>query len=108
MKQKKAVRKRYKKTRVYPFLSQMYSLFDTSPDVFVLEKLNCEGVYNPMIDKISIDYRKQLIPTLVHEVLHYLHFDWCETRVIKEERKIMNALSPYQIRTILKKFGQIL
>lgn len=101
--------KHYRKTNVYPFLSKMYKLFETTPEIFILKKTRkCDGEYNPVDDTIYIDYRKECISTLIHEILHYLHSDWCETKVIHEEIKIMNALSLRQIKTILKRFSQIL
>lgn len=102
-------RKKYKRTNVYPFLHRMYTLFNTRPDIFVLKKIRLyEGEYDPVNDVINIDYRKELISTLVHEVLHYLYIKWPEQRVRTQEQKIMNSLSVRQVRNILKRFSQFL
>lgn len=87
----------------------MYNLFNTRPEVFVLKKMRLyEGEYNPEDDKINIDYRKEFISTLVHEVLHFLNPNWPEQKVRLEEQKIMNSLSVRQVRNILKRFSQFL
>ncbi len=109
MKHNKIKQKRFKKTNVYPFLTRMYKLFKTNPETFVLKKTRmCDGDYDPVDDIINIDYRKEFISTLIHEVLHYLHPSWCETKVMREEIRIMNALSLCQIKTVLKRFSRTL
>jgi hypothetical protein len=97
---------KYKKETVYPFLSRMYKLFEKRPDIFELKKLR--GIYGECVydeDKIYIDYRKIFLPTLIHEVLHYFYPDWSETKVLKEESKIVNALSVRQVQNILKRYS---
>lgn len=101
--------KAYKKTNVYPFLSKMYKIFNTKPDLFTLQKLhNYQGICDWEEDSIKIDYRKEFISTIVHEVLHYIHPNWSESKVLREETKIMNSLSFCQIRRILQRFVQFL
>lgn len=104
MKKSKAKYKRYKKENVYPFVSKCYRLLEEHPDLFSLKKLyNCRGKCYE--DSIQLDYRHELISTLVHEVLHFLHDDWSETKVLIQEAKIMNALSLCQVKHILHKFA---
>ena len=106
---KPAKRKKYKRTNVYPFLAKMYHIMETKPDVFELKKLhNCQGECDWTEDIIRLDYRKEFISTIVHEVLHYIHSSWSETRVLKEEIKIMNSLSICQVKHILQKFVRFL
>lgn len=100
-------RRKYKKTKVYPFLSQMYNLFKTKPELFVFKKMKFEGEYDPVGEIIYMDYRKEILSTLIHEVIHYLHYEWCETKVIREERKIVNSLSQRQIKNIIKRFSSV-
>jgi len=102
-------RKKYRRTDIYSFLCKMYALFRTNPEMFVLKKLrNCHGEYDPFRDTISLDFRRELLPTIIHEVLHAMHYEWSETQVIRHERQIVQALSIRQVRNVLKRFAQIL
>ena len=102
-------RKKYRRADTYPFLCQMYTLFRTNPEMFILRKLrNCHGEYDPLRDTISLDFRRELLPTIIHESIHALHYGWSETQVIHRERQIVAALSIRQVRNILKRFAQIL
>lgn len=88
----------------------MYKVFKTNPDMFVFKKMSLwheQGEYDGD-ETIIIDYRKELLSTLIHEVLHYLHPKWEEEKVIKEEILIMNSLSVYQVKNVLKRFSEIL
>ena len=102
--------RQYRKTNVYPFLNKMYTIFKTKPCVFVLKKMRIQGDYDYIEDEdvISIDFRKELISTLIHEVLHHIHPTWKEQQVKREEHKIMNSVSVQQVKHILKRFVQTL
>lgn len=93
---------------VYPFLSRMYKLMKAEPDIVVLKKLssNIHGLCD--FENIYLDYRKDLVSTLIHEFLHYMYPNWSETKVLKEESKIVNALSVAQVKNILKKYANTL
>jgi len=67
-----------------------------------------DGKYEPSDDEITIDYRKELIPTLIHEIMHCLHPDWCETKVLTKEREVVNAMSLRQCKNILRRFSSYL
>ena len=59
---------------------------------FVLKKLKkvqgwCEW------DSIIIDYRKELIPTLIHECIHLLEPSWSEAQVAYAEKRIINTIT---------------
>ena len=61
------------------------------------------------VDKeISLDYRKDLISTLVHELLHAFHPDWAETTVLREESALINQLSSRQVKNLIKAFAEVL
>ena len=100
--------KKYKKTKVYQFLSQMYNLFKTKPELFVFKKMKFEGEYDPVGEIIYMDYRKEILSTICHETLHLLHPNWSESKIIKEEHIIMNNISIRQIKHLIKKFSAIL
>ena len=109
MRRNKRKFKAYKKTNVYPFLTRMYKILKTKPDIFVLQKLrNCQGECDWTEDTIKVDYRQEMLSTIVHEMLHYFHPNWSETHVLREEIKIMNALSLCQVKNILRRFVQFL
>lgn len=57
---------------------------------------------------VVLDHRDKLIPTLIHEYLHYQHPEWTEEQVLKMEKLISNSLSKCQIRTIIKRFAEVL
>lgn len=105
MKTNNIKRKKYKKTNVYPFLSRMYKLFKTNPESFILKKLKNQGEYDLTEETITIDYRKEIMATLIHETLHCFHPEWNEHQVIREERKIINSISICQVKNILKQFS---
>jgi len=63
-----------------------------------------EGAHGPV--RITIDHRKDLISSLIHEALHHWHPNWSESKVIKHENMIMNAMTPFQAKNIMKVWGQ--
>jgi len=60
---------------------------------FTFQKLKGVHGYCEWEDGILIDYRKDLIPTVVHECIHLLEPDWSETQVGYSERRIMSTIS---------------
>lgn len=57
---------------------------------------------------VQLDYTDKLFPTLIHEFLHYIHPDWCESKILRAEREFVAKLTDRQIRNILKKFAESL
>jgi len=53
-------------------------------------------------DLIEIDYRKEFVLTLIHEVVHYLRKDWCESMVLYAEKRIINVISEEDVICLLK------
>jgi len=94
----------YTKAQTYQFTKKLYQLLKTQPDTVILKKLwgNCCGLYHPDTDTIDIDFRRGIIPTLVHEALHKFHPNWSETKVWEHESKIMNSLTPRQVKNIIR------
>lgn len=60
---------------------------------FTLKKLRGAHGYCDWEEGIVIDYRKEFIPTLVHECIHLLEPDWSERQVMYAEKRVMNAIS---------------
>ena len=95
-------KKARKKKEAYIFIGQLYKFLKTQNDIIILKKLHGkEGEYDPVAEQIVIDYRKEFISTLVHEVLHYLHPYWCESKVIRKEHEIMNTITVRQCKNII-------
>ena len=51
---------------------------------------------------IVLDPRWDIIATLIHEVLHYIYPDLCETEILKMESKLVRNLSDRQLKSILE------
>lgn len=51
---------------------------------------------------IELDYRRDLVGTAFHELIHYIHPQWPETSVLYAESRIINACSSFEIATFLK------
>lgn len=96
----------YKKRKLetYHLTKLLYYFLRHHPDNIYFERIhgNVMGYYDHETEEITLDYRKDMIPTLVHEFIHHMHPNWSETRVLKKEREIMASLSPRQCRNIVK------
>lgn len=98
-----------RKKEAYTFLHELYTFLKERSDLIILKKTRgMEGRYEPPDDEIVIDYRKEFIPTLIHEVMHCLHPQWCETKVAIKEREIINAITLRQCKNIIKVFASYL
>lgn len=51
---------------------------------------------------IELDYRRDIVPTAFHEILHYLYPDWSESMVKYAESRMINFCTPIEIATFLK------
>ena len=102
----KNIKKRKQET--YAFTRKLYRFLRNNSDQIFFKKLygNVYGYYDYGVAEITIDYRRDVIPTLVHEFIHHLKPDWCETKVVNYERRIMNSLSPTQFKNIVKILGE--
>jgi len=99
----------YSKKQIYRITSRLYCELRDNPQYITLRKIkNAQGLYWYDSDLIEIDYRKMLLPTLVHEYLHKWYPDKSETWVLQQEQIIMNALSTRQAKNILKRFSMAL
>jgi hypothetical protein len=68
---------------------------------FVFKKLKGVHGYCEWEDGILLDYRKDLIPTIIHECIHLIHPEWSESRVSYAENRVINTISPDDIVRIL-------
>lgn len=71
---------------------------------FTLKK--CRGVHGYCYweEGIELDYRKDLVPTIIHECIHLLEQDWPENQVLYAEKKVVNAISEVDVAALLKYF----
>ena len=101
------------------FVRKLYRLFKNRPEIFRLDKLpkiknkagNIVQLYGECLldgTEIAIDYRHDLLSTLLHEALHYFHPECTEREVLSEEKWLVNNLSSKQIKNILKRFAEII
>jgi hypothetical protein len=76
---------------------------DDMPDfVFKKHLKGITGFYDEETITLAAFY--DVIPTLLHEMVHYLHKDWTETKVIKSEKVIKHYITMEEVITILKLF----
>jgi len=99
----------YSKKQTYRITKKLYDLLRNNSDHIHFQKLyrNVCGTYDDGTQDITIDYRRDIISTLIHEALHHWHPDWNETKVIQHESLIINALTARQIKNILRVIGKI-
>lgn len=97
------------------FIGRLYRVFENHPEKFRFKKLRGDNGYimhephgtgksNSKLYNISLDHRRDLFPTLIHECLHYFHPCASETWILKHESEIVNRLSEQQVKAILKRF----
>lgn len=71
---------------------------------FILAKLRGACGYCTFDKCIEVDYRKLLIPTIIHEVLHDMYPTQWEGWVIRLESKLVNILRTEDIVLLLSLF----
>jgi hypothetical protein len=71
------------------------------PEFFNLRKMNGTVGLCYWSD-IELDYRRDIISTAFHELIHYLFPDWTETDVIYAESRIINVCSSLEIAVFMK------
>lgn len=71
---------------------------------FKFKKMNrTRGMWNSG-DDISIDHRREIVPTIVHEMLHDIYEDNSETWVRIVESKISQIMTTDDVFILLKEF----
>lgn len=81
----------------------------TEEEMRVIFKQLPKWIYGECSDEIWIDLKKRANPgyTFIHELCHYFHPDWSETKVIREARKIWKSLTQRERFTLYHKlFGK--
>ncbi len=94
-----------RKKEVKQLYRKVFSLVKKkSGKFFKLKKLRGVMGWCEWEDGIKIDYRKEFIPTLIHECIHYLKPEWSESKVLYAEKRIVNYLTARQVIKLLKVF----
>jgi hypothetical protein len=100
------MKRKYKRRKIESgyFLKRLYDFLRFNSNKVIFKKLYggvwgyCD--YGP--DIIILDYRRGIIPTLIHEFLHRSYPSWSETKILRKEREIIATLSPKQCENIIK------
>jgi hypothetical protein len=96
------------KNHVGRFTRKLYRFLDEGHDFKFRKMPHRRGQiyidYKPT--EIHLDHRDPILPTLIHEALHYFYPQASETWVLTMERKIVNQLSDRQVRNILRRWAQ--
>jgi hypothetical protein len=71
---------------------------------FSFRKLRGVHGYCLWEEGIELDHRKDLIPTIIHECIHFIEQDWPENKVLYAEKRIMNIITEDDIILLLKIF----
>lgn len=73
-----------------------------SPEFFIFKKLKICGWCLYDQDAVVIDYRKDMLRTAYHELIHYLYPEWSETQVLYAESRVVNYMSVLDNARFLK------
>jgi hypothetical protein len=96
----------WSKEQIYRFTSYLYKALETPEFILKLRKhKNLCGTWNadPFEGRreVSVDPRREILPTIIHEVIHDKYVGWTEKQVEKKERELMAKLSYVQMTNIL-------
>lgn len=73
---------------------------------FVLKKLKGVHGWCEWEDGVLLDYRKDLIPTIIHECIHLLEPDWSESQVAYSEKRVINTITEDNVIKLLMIFAK--
>jgi predicted metal-dependent hydrolase len=71
---------------------------------FILKKLKGVHGWCEWDDGIILDYRKDLVPTVIHECIHLLEPNWSEAQVIYSEKRVINTITEDDVIMLLMIF----
>ena len=108
-KRKSTLKYRKRKSETYTFTRQLYDFLREHPDSITFKRLRkiC-GYYDAEHEEIVIDFRRDMVATLVHEISHHIHPTWCETKILQKELQVMSCLTPTQCTNIIIALGMSL
>ena len=88
--------------KVYRLTSRLYKDLKNDQQISLKKMKGICGLYDYDDDSIVLDFRREIIPTLIHELLHKWHPWASETKILEMERAIVNKLTAEQAKRILK------
>lgn len=96
------------KAEVNRFTRKLYRFLDDGHKVEFRRMRSLRGwiVTEHYPTHVSLDPTDKIIPTLIHEALHYFHPQASETWVLRMEAKIVRSLSERQIRNIIRRLAK--
>lgn len=97
-------------TDVNRFTRKLYNFLDRQEHTIKLTKHHTfyAQITYPKNDTdalVTIDYRRDILSCLIHEVLHHYYPKWSEKKVLRMEAKIINRLTERQAKNIVKKLA---
>lgn len=73
------------------------------PEFFIFRKMkNYNGICDYELDILEFDHRRDFLRTAYHECVHYLYPDWCETKVLYAESRLINSIPLLETTKFLK------
>jgi len=95
----------YTKKEIYSITKKIYKTLREYPSDIIWKKMKGRwGEYDYETQDMTIDFRSALVPTIIHECIHHWHKDWCETKVLEEERRIVSSISAAQALNLMRLF----
>lgn len=96
------------KTEVNRFTHKLYRFLDDDHTVKFRRMRNLRGwiLTEQYPTHLSLDPRDEIIPTLIHEALHYFYPNASESWVLRMEAKIIRSLSERQLRNIIRRLAK--
>jgi hypothetical protein len=66
---------------------------------------NLHGIAYGVIQAAIVDFRKDALSTVLHELLHLLYYDWSEKKIRDTEAGIVNHMTQRQWQTLCYRIG---
>jgi len=87
-------------------LHRIYHLLKSDKIVIVLKKLrSLKGQTDS--ETIWLSPKEDILPTIIHECLHVLYWNWSETKVTKTAEMVFNQLTQRQIKNLFLRLALI-
>lgn len=98
------------KNEVNKFTRKLYRFLGNGHKVHIKLMTDNRGeiLYELNPTHIHLDPRDELVPTLIHEALHYFHPEASEEWVLRMEKKIVSKLSERQMRNIIRRLANLI
>lgn len=96
------------KSDVDKFTRKLYKFLSNGHKIKFKHMRSTRGIifdYTAAKSTVHLDPRDEIIPTLIHETLHYFYPDASESWILRTESKIISKLTPRQTRNILRRLA---